>query len=139
MKKLNYLLSALLLLSVFALTGCGDDDDDENVNNASALVGTWNVTSISTTGCDDPDDNGNFSFSCDDTLCVKLIFTSSQVTIRTTAFGFTEEETDNYTVSGNTIIVDGEAGNFSIAGNTLTFTSTDPDDGCVATFTADKE
>ena len=49
MKKISYLLSLLLMVTIIAFTGCGDDDDDDATSagdeTLATLAGTWNVTS----------------------------------------------------------------------------------------------
>jgi len=65
MKKTFFFMSLLLglLVSSFALTACGDDDDKENTSSNS-LVGTWTVTSS-----DDRDLEANsFTFYADGSM-----------------------------------------------------------------------
>lgn len=69
MKKLNYLLTIGVLVSFFAVAGCGSDDPDGPTigeQQLDALVGTW-VTStgsdVQLNGADAPGDWSNFAIT----------------------------------------------------------------------------
>ncbi|WP_420577816.1 hypothetical protein [Ekhidna sp.] len=63
----NKLYFLLLLTAPLFLINCGDDDDDNGY--LSALVGTWESTSITVSNCPSADDNG--TITCDP-FCINI-------------------------------------------------------------------
>lgn len=136
MKKLNYLLSAMLLLSVFALTGCGDDDDGET---SASIIGTWVLASDSFEGCDDPAENDSNTYTCSETSCNRLTITATTITIAVISeFGSFDSELP-YTQSGNTITVAGEAATVTVTDTSLTLFVQEDDEGCTVTTVYTRE
>lgn len=64
-KYLSILVAVMLAALSFTLTSCGDDDDDEPENTATAelLIGTWE--SVSDESASDYSEDGIFRFEAD--------------------------------------------------------------------------
>jgi hypothetical protein len=110
MKMQKHIL--LMALMILAFEGCKKDDPAP----ALALVGSWKQVSMVSTGCTDPDENGTYNCTTPD--CEILLFTATTLSVD-------GDVPANYTVSGNTLTVDGEALTFAISGTTLTVTFQD--------------
>ncbi len=126
MKKLNYLLTLVVLVSFFAVVGCGGDDPDGPTvleQQREALVGTWVTQSgsdVKLNSADAPGDWSNFtitftaqgdvSVTGDDPTNEVDIFQISQYSISgtqvntfTLTFNNVASETANVTISGNSM------------------------------------
>ena len=127
MKKLLLILP----LVFFSLFSCGDDDDDETVNNS--IVGTWKMISSTANGVSNFNPN-----DCDDQFTVifnsNATFVEKYYTNNSSGTSCIEEDTDvgSYSFENNILILnytddDPDTINASLSnnGNTLTVTSTD--------------
>ena len=148
MKFMRFAVAALATLILFS---CKKDD-------ASGVVGTWEVASIKIESCTDPSENGttNFSNGCfSETLlgevlfesCITAVFTATNYTITTKikALGVedTDVETGTYTINGSTIRLckGSDCVDATLNGNQteMTISDTDPADGCKTTTTFKKK
>lgn len=100
-----------LVLALTMLTACG----------AMRLKGTWKVTNI-TGDVDEIDFGGLLSLQMINSGLVELslTFSNNSMTVTTSMFGVRESEDFPCKVTGNKIIIDGEAANYKINGSKLT-------------------
>jgi hypothetical protein len=148
MKFMRISVAALATLILFS---CKKDD-------STGVIGNWEATSIAIESCTDPSDNGttNFTNGCfSESLlgqvlfesCITAVFTATTYTITTTikALGIedTDVDTGTYTINGSTIRLckGSDCVDATLNGNQtqLTFSDTDPDDGCKTTTTLRKK
>ncbi|MEM6522752.1 MAG: hypothetical protein AAGA66_20080 [Bacteroidota bacterium] len=133
MKKiLLYLIQfSIIVLALFNLAACGDDDDGPS---GLTLEGTlWTQTSFEFAGCDDPDDNESATLVCTDQDCITVLFENGSVTYTEIEDGVTFELTIPVIITGNTFTAFGETATYQISGNMLTIVTDDSFDGCTIT------
>ena len=134
MKKL-FILSFAVLISLF--TSCSSDDN----NSAEDLIGEWQFVTSKENGIE------NNITTCDTaetiTFTDKLVIQSYYTEDNNGDCIEDGSDTDNYTASGNELIIvltddngntDAETGKFSISGNTLTLTFTEDINGETFTY-----
>ncbi len=118
MRKLFVLLLAMPCI-ILLLISCKDDDD---VNPADLLVGSWQFVSYVSSECVDPDDNE--SETCT-TGCEITVFTKDMVT-------FEGEPSEPYSIDGNKITFGAGSGadtfEFTVTESTLTVFDIEPGD-----------
>ncbi|MEQ8927149.1 MAG: hypothetical protein RLO81_15115, partial [Fulvivirga sp.] len=102
MKRFYYLFNGVLIISLFAFTGCGDDDDD---GGATPLEGTLWTETGSVETCDDPADNDTEVLSCTSSECYTIRLSNGTITFTDIEDGTTETSTGTYTINGNVITV----------------------------------
>src|SRR3989337_2459803 len=96
-------LSRAIRLSLFALiffVSC--TTEDENIN---PLLGSWILKATTAQNCKDPSQNVTVTFTCDDSICKKYIF-SADGTLKVEQFKsskFTIIE-GTYTISNTTVV-----------------------------------
>jgi hypothetical protein len=119
MKSRLSFFAVLLALGV-TFSGCNDDDE-----KGSPLIGSWRFVSETATECTDSDENYSETCSRD---CEVIVITATTIT--------TDDETLNYTISGNQLTITETFGGvqisftqtFNVSGSTLTLTSKDSAD-----------
>ena len=134
----------LALVSVFAFTSCGDDEEVGS-GLQEAVVGTWVQTQV-IFDCPQDEEDETFDFTCDEMNCRQIIlgqdstFTSinisSGVTVRIDEFYLFTSDILTMAIEDNIEICDGVAFNrecsrefgVSVSGNTLRLSRTDDDD-----------
>lgn len=115
-KKLSILSLTLgLLVSAFAFTACGSDDNDNNNDTSSnPLVGTWRAEVKTKDG----NENWDLTFTNDYKFASKSSYRDSGEVI--------EVETGTYTVVNDIVTISGWGSSaFKINGNELTFSEWD--------------
>ncbi|OEK04714.1 lipocalin-like domain-containing protein [Roseivirga misakiensis] len=149
-------LLLLALVSTSLVLSCDPDD----VNPADEIIGTWDVTNLSSVNCTDPDDNTANLITCVNEFGFEICgsatlvidadgnFTTNFVTVITDlatnqSQTETESETSTYSIDGNkiTICFDGdcETAIYTINGTTLTLSNDGPSsDGCESTISGTK-
>lgn len=111
MKNLKKILALVLCLMMAAvlLTGC-----------SKSLKGTWELVDIKSEYVEDGE-----ALIKGMGIKMTLTFTDDEVTTKTTAYGETKEETDEYEVDGDKLIIDGEEIEYEIKGKKLTLKNDD--------------
>ena len=136
MKKLLLLLSAFTLLFI----SCEEEDESHEIE------GTWQLTSGSSIDGDETytyDIEGceaNTTFTFDGSTLTTNDFYSEEVYNEETqeyedGECLSESFTESYSISGNTITVDGDSLTYTISGDTLTITYTEEYEGETYTST----
>ena len=110
MKKIFSILSLVLMFACcnFALTSCGDDDDDEETGNKidNRLVGSWkNTTSI-----EGLDFEYEYTFNADGTFFYGIKYNHILSFILTDEEGYLVKEKGTYTVSKDILTIKTEYG-----------------------------
>ncbi|MFY0592078.1 lipocalin family protein [Roseivirga sp.] len=146
----------VLFISTAFLFSCDPDD----TNPIDELVGTWDVTNITTVNCTDPDDNEPNLITCftefgfeicgsatlvidaDGNLTTNFVSTITELSTNLSQTE-TESETSTFTVDGNRITIcsdgDCETAIYAITGNTLTLSNDgSTSDGCQSTISGVK-
>ncbi len=131
MKKLNYLLTLGVLISFFAVIGCGGDDPEGptiNEQQLEALVGTWVTSSASDVklnGADAPGDWDNFSitFTAQGDVTVTGDDPSNEVDIfQISQYEILGDQVNTFTLEFNNDAT--ETANVTISGTTMTMSFT---------------
>ena len=115
MRKKGLCLTALLMALLILLTACGSD----------SIIGTWKLTGVS--GGDEAGMAAVFLMGASVTVSFD---SSGNCTTVMSFLGQSQSETQSYSVDGNKITIDGDAGEFTINGKVMTMTH----DGTTMTF-----
>ena len=125
MKTINYLLSLIVILSVWAIQGCSSDDDSDltlEQPQLLALSGTWSVSGdadVKLSGNDAPGNWSGFSINFTELKVVSVNNVPSETTIfQVSSFdvGGTNTETINLTFNDD----ENETAVANINGDTMT-------------------
>ena len=137
MKRFAAIMCALVMALMF---NCS-----KSSKPAISISGKWTVNSWTVTGCKDPTNNFSQAFECPGSLakwCYIYTFNSNGTCAIERTATSTETDTGTYTIIGNFVSIaftgSNEGWNFVLANNTLTFTITNPVDGCLNTFVLTK-
>lgn len=133
-RKLVFFQISSVLMLLLVLSACDNEATTPEDDN-SALVGTWTVTSATTSNCNDASENETRAAICTTTDCLTVEFKADGTFVSTALEdGITDIDNGTYAVSGDqlTITQDGmsEVSTFSITGNTLTLNGNETGSGC---------
>ena len=130
------IISVVLMTSMFNCSKSG---------NSISIAGRWTVNSWTVTGCRDSANNFSMPFECPGSptkWCYIYTFNTNGTCVVGRTATSTETDTGTYSVTGNfvSIVFTGSSDlwNFVLVNNTLTFSMSDPTNGCLHTFVLTK-